>query len=282
MGPDYEFIKVTVDGGIGVITLNRPEVKNALNLQMTGELSDAMWALDAREDVRVIVVTGAGTAFCAGIDISEGAETLSDAGHQAHNRALGTTDEELTDRFAFWCMRTPTIAAINGSAIGAGLSTTLTLDIRIAADDAKLRFPFVQMNVVPEANSSWMLPRLVGVSRALELFFTGRTLSGAEAAEIGLVSRAVPAEMVLPAALELAGQIATYASPLATGVTKQLVYRALETGDRKGIMTAETRLAWWTGTQPDTTEGFRALMSKDLPHFRQSKHTEVPAGLMPG
>jgi enoyl-CoA hydratase/carnithine racemase len=279
--PEFEFVKVEVDEGVGIITLNRPDVKNALNLTMTGEFSDAMWALDSAENVRVIVVTGAGSAFCAGIDMSEGAATFDAAGHEEHNRRLNVTDEEITDRFAFWRMRTPTIAAINGAAVGAGMTLTLVFDIRIAAEDAKLRFPFVQMNIIPEADSTWMLPRLVGVSRALELFLTGRTVSGAEAAEMGLVSRAVPRTEVLTAALELAREIATFAAPMAAGVTKQIVYRALESGDRRGIMTAETRLAWWAGTQPDTAEGVRALMVRDVPDFKQSKHTPVPDGLFP-
>ena len=279
--PEYKYLKVEVDEGVALVTLNRPDVKNALNLAMIGEWSDAMWALDAEEDVRVIVVTGAGSAFCAGIDLSEGTTTFDEAAHEEHNRELKVTDDEITERFAFWTMRTPTIAAINGAAIGGGVTLTLVFDIRIAAEDAKIRFPFVQMNIVPEANSTWMLPRLVGVSRALELFLTGRTVTGAEAAEMGLVSRAVPTAQVLPVALELARQIATYAAPMAAGVTKELVYRALESGDRRGIMSAEGRLIWWAGTQPDTAEGLRALTTRDVPHFTQSKHTAIPDGLFP-
>jgi enoyl-CoA hydratase/carnithine racemase len=276
---EFEYLKVDVDEGVGIVTLNRPEVKNAMNLAMTGELCDAMWALDA-EDVRVIVVTGAGSAFCAGIDLSEGVATFDGAGHEEHNRELNVTDEGIADRFAFWRMRTPTICAINGAAIGAGMTMTLVFDIRIAAQDAKIRFPFVQMNLIPEANSTWMLPRLVGVSNALELLIAGRLVSGSEAAEMGLVSRAVTRDEVLPTALTLAREIATYAAPMAAGVTKQLVYQALETGDRRGIMISETRVTWWAGTQPDTVEGVRALMTKDAPHFKQSKHTVVPDGLL--
>ena len=276
---DFEFVQIEVDEGVAVVTLNRPDAKNAMNLKMTAEVGEAMWALDADDDVRVIVLTGAGSAFCAGIDLSEGAATFDAGGHEEHNQELGVTDEGITDRFAFWRMRTPTIAAINGAAIGAGLTVTLVFDIRIASEDAKLRFPFVRMNLIPEASSTWMLPRLIGPSRALELFLTGRFFSGAEAAEMGLVSRAVPKDQVLPAALELAREIATYAAPLAAGVTKQLVHRALESDDRAGIMTEETRLTWWAGTQPDTMEGVTALMTGGVPSFKQSKHTPVPDDL---
>jgi enoyl-CoA hydratase/carnithine racemase len=277
---NYKYVEVDVDDtGVAVVTLNRPEAKNAMNLAMTGEVSDALWALDADEAVRAIVVTGAGSAFCAGVDVSEGASTFDAAGHAEHNAELGVTDEGITDRYALWRMRTPTIAAINGAAIGAGMTVTLLFDIRIAAEDARLRFPFVRMNLVPEASSTWILPRLIGVSRTLELVLTGRFFTGAEAAQMGVVSRAVPRDDVLPAALELAREIATYAAPLAAGVTKDLVYRALESTDRSDTMTEETRLTWWAGTQPDTVEGVTALMTNGVPNFKQSKHTPVPDDL---
>ena len=277
-GP-YEFVTVSVDDGIGLVTLNRPDAKNAMNLQMTADLCDAMWALEADEAVRVIVLTGAGKAFCAGIDMSEGAGTFDAAGHEEHNRELGVSDESITDQFAFWRMRTPTIAAINGAAVGAGLTLTLLYDLRIVSEDAKLRFPFVSMGIIPDASSTWMLPRLIGVARTLDLLFTGRFFSGAEAAEMGLVNRAVPAGEVLDAAMELARQIATTAGPMAAGVTKQLVHRALQSDDRAAIMTEETRLTWWAGTQPDTIEGVMALMTRGIPNFKQSKHTPVPDDL---
>ena len=235
--------------------------------------------VDADDAVRVIVTTGAGSAFCSGVDVSEGAATFGAEGHEQHNAELGVTDEGITDRFALWRMRTPTIAAINGAAIGAGLTMTLLFDIRIAAEDAKLRFPFVRMGLIPEASSTWMLPRLVGVSTALELFLTGRFFSGADAAAMGLVSRAVPRDDVLGAARDLAREIATYASPVAAGVTKQLVHRGLESVDRAAIMTEETRLTWWAGTQPDTIEGVTALMTNGVPNFKQSKHTPLPDDL---
>jgi len=276
----YQFVEVEVDdAGVGIVTFNRPEAKNAMNLAMTGEVSDALWALDADEAVRAIVVTGAGSAFCAGVDVSEGAATFGADSHEEHNAQLGVTDEGITERFALWRMRTPTIAAINGAAIGAGMTVTLLFDIRIAAEDAPLRFPFVRMNLVPEASSTWILPRLIGVSRTLELFLTGRFFTGAEAAQMGIVSRAVPREEVLPDALELAHEIATYAAPLAAAVTKDLVYRALESTDRSETMTEETRLTWWTGTQPDTIEGVTALMTNGVPNFKQSKLTPVPDDL---
>ena len=280
MSTQYEYVTVEVDDGVGLVTLDRPDQKNAMNLAMTGELREAMWALDADDAVRVIVLTGAGSAFCAGIDMSEGAGTFDASAHEEHNRELGVSDESITEQYAFWRMRTPTIAAINGAAVGAGLTLTLLFDLRVASADAKLRLPFVPMNIIPDAGSTWMLPRLIGLPRTLELLFTGRFFTGAEAADMGLVNQAVPAAEVLDAAMALARQIATYAGPLAAGVTKQLVHRALESNDRAAIMTEETRLTWWAGTQPDTVEGVMALMTRGTPTFKQSKHTPIPDGLL--
>jgi enoyl-CoA hydratase/carnithine racemase len=213
------------------------------------------------------------------MDLSTGADTFGDEMHERHNAEVGASDAELTQRYAFWTMRTPLIAAINGVAIGAGLTLTFLADVRIVAEDARLRLPFVRLNVLPDANSTWLLPRLVGLSRALELMLTGRWFTGREAAEIGLASRALPAAEVLPAAQELAREIATNTAPLAVGLTKQLVYKNLMEADRVAAFTEETRLIWWTGTQPDTPEGVTALLTKRTPLWTQSKHTPLPEDL---
>ena len=275
----YNTITVDVDNGVGVVTLNRPDVMNAINIEMTGELDDALWTLEKDESVRVIVLTGAGKAFSSGFDVSSGADAFGDAAHEEHNEELDTTDADLTSRYAFWTMRTPMIAAINGAAIGAGFTITLLADIRVVAADAKLRLPFVRMNLIPDASSTWLLTRMVGVSRAMELMLTGRFFSGQEAADIGLASRAVPRDEVLSSALELAREIADHTAPMAVGVTKQLMYRALETGDRSAIMTEETRLTWWAGTQPDTVVGVTAMLSRQPGEWQQSKHTPLPEDL---
>ena len=154
------------------------------------------------------------------------------------------------------------IAAINGIAIGAGLTLTFLADIRIVAEDARLRLPFVRLNVIPDANSTWLLPRLVGLSRGLELLLTGRWFTGQEAADMGLASRAVPAAEVLGVAQELAREIAANTGPVAVGVTKQLVYKNLMETDRVAAFTEETKLTWWAGSQPDTIEGVTALMAQ--------------------
>ena len=245
----FETLLVDIDeGGVATVTLNRPEAMNAFNLEMTAEFDDAIWSLERDESVRVIVLTGAGKAFSTGIDLAAGGDTFGAAAHEEHNAEVGASDSQITDRYAFWTMRTPMIAAINGIAIGAGLTLTFLADIRVVADDARLRLPFVRLNVIPDANSTWLLPRLVGLSRGLELLMTGRWFTGQEAADIGLASRAVPAADVLGVALEIAREIAVNAGPVALGVTKQLVYKNLMETDRVAAFTEETRLTWWAGS----------------------------------
>jgi len=276
----FETLLVDVDeGGVAIVTLNRPEAMNAFNLEMTAEFDDAIWSLERDESVRVIVLTGAGKASSTAIDLAAGGDTFGAAAHEEHNVEVGASDSQITDRYAFWTMRTPMIAAINGIAIGAGLTLTFLADIRVVADDARLRLPFVRLNVIPDANSTWLLPRLVGLSRALELLMTGRWFTGQEAADIGLASRAVPAADVLGVALEIAREIAVNAGPVALGVTKQLVYKNLMETDRVAAFTEETRLTWWAGSQPDTMEGVTALMSKRPPQWSQSKHLPLPEDL---
>ncbi len=162
----YETLLVDIDEGVATVTLNRPEAMNAFNFQMTAEFDDAIWSLERDESVRVIVLTGAGKAFSTGMDLSSGGDAFGADAHEQHNDEVGASDSQITDRYSFWTMRTPMIAAINGMAIGAGFTLTFLADIRIVADDARLRLPFVRLNVLPDANSTWLLPRLVGLSRA--------------------------------------------------------------------------------------------------------------------
>lgn len=265
--------------GVATITLNRPEQRNAINFEMDRAFHDAMWGFDADDDVRAIVVTGAGKAFCSGFDLSAGGEAFGRATHEAHDRQLGVDSDSVAERAAFWNMRTPVIAAINGAAIGVGLTLPLLFDIRIAAEDAKLAFIFPRRGILPEANSTWLLPRIVGLSWALELLLTGRTISGAEAAQMGLVSRAVPGDQVLEEALELARDIAVNCAPTPIAITKKLVYQGLGETDRLAAMQRETKLTWWIGEQPDAVEGVMSFFEKREPRWSGSKHVEIPEGL---
>jgi enoyl-CoA hydratase/carnithine racemase len=194
---DYQTLLTDVSGKVATIWLNRPERRNSFSAEMTGELYEAFARFDADDGVRAIVVTGAGRYFSAGADLGRGGGTFA--------RPDGTAQPaDAVERAEPGRMRTPVIAAMNGSAVGMGITLPVSWDIRFAAADAKYGFVFTRRGLVPEAGSTWMLPRLVGVSRAMELLMSGRIFSGTEGAEMGLFTRALPAEEVLPAAQEFA------------------------------------------------------------------------------
>ena len=276
---DFETILVDVDRGVATVTLNRPEMKNAMNLLMEQELHAAMWGLEADADVRVIVVTGAGDAFCSGFDISDPAAFGADM-HEQHDKELGTDSDSVSERVAYWRMATPIVGAINGAAIGAGLTVPMLYDIRFAAEDAKLSFRFTRLGILPDAASHWLLPRMIGVPRAMELLMTGRTFTGAEAVELGLVNQAVPKGEVLAAAQEFAHDLATNCAPASLAMVKRLVNRFLSEPDISAAMALETKLVWWSGEQPDAMEGVMAWMQRRPPEWKLSKHdapTEDPS-----
>lgn len=273
----YETILVDVDAGVATVTLNRPDARNAITLRMQQELHEAVWSLDADDAVRAIVITGAGKAFCAGIDLVEGG---FGADFQAeHDRELGVTSETVWESVAFWQLATPVLGAINGAAIGAGLTLPLLFDCCYVADDARLQFVFTRLGVAPDANSTWLVPRIVGLPRALDLLLSGRPFTGAEAAAIGLCVRALPAGEVLTATQALARDIAENTSPLAVATTKRLVHDFAQADERPAAMTRETKLIWWLGSRPDALEGPMARMEKRAPRWTDSKHTAPPADL---
>ena len=270
---DYKNDKVlvAVDGAVATVTLNRPDAANAIDTPMLEELLDAFWGLDDDPDVRAIVVTGAGRAYCAGIDISGGPVSFE-------SDADSTTEADadmVVRNFGLWRMRTPVIGAINGAAIGAGLTTALLFDILFVADDAKLSFRFSRLGVLPEANSLWLLPRLIGVQRAMDVLLTGRDFTGAEAVELGIARTALPAAEVLGAAQQYGRELAETTSPISTTLVKRLLYEFLGEGDRARAMADETDWTWWTGSQPDVIEAMAARMERRPPQWKTSK-LDVP------
>jgi len=266
---NYETLLVDVDEGVATLTLNRPERMNAFNHEMSAELPRAFTALDRADEIRAIVVTGAGQAFCAGVDIDGG--LARDAGSPQHWRT-----KESAATFRPWEMRTPIIAAINGAAVGLGLTYPMLWDIRVAAEDAKLGFVFNRRGFLPEGNSLWLLSRLVGASCALELLLTGRIFDGREAAQMQLVSRALPSDEVLPAAQQIARDIAQNTAPASTAITKRLFYSFLESSDRLGARAEELDYLRWTMEQPDFREGMSAFLEKRAPRWTGK---DLPAGL---
>ncbi len=269
----YETIVLDRQGRVGLVTLNRPERRNAYTPRMGAELRDAFGELEADDEVRAIVVTGAGRHFCAGADLARGGGTFD---RRTDDEQRTRDRQQVAEGLRAWEMRTPIIAAINGSAVGVGITLPMQWDVRIVARDAKLGFVFNRRGVLPEANSTWIVPRLVGVSRAMELLLTGRMFSGEEAVEMGLASRAVDAEAVLPTAMSMAQDIAENVAPLSAAVTKRLVYRFLAEPDRNAAQELEGRAFWWLGQQADAREGVSAFLEKRPPDWKLSKRAELP------
>jgi enoyl-CoA hydratase/carnithine racemase len=265
-------ISVERDGHVATVWLDRPERGNGFISAMQIELHRQLAALDAERDVRAVVVTGRGRFFSTGADLEPGGANFAfDAEQTARARKM------MAERPRPWTMRTPIIAAMNGSAVGLGLTFPLQWDIRIVNESAKYGFVFTRRGLIPEQNSLWLLPRLVGLSVALELLLTGRLFSGAEARELGIASRAVPAADVLPAALQLAQDIATQAAPSAVGLTKQLAYQMLGETDREAAFHREWELFRWMGRQPDSAEGVASFVEKRVPKFPSPKDLREPS-----
>ena len=269
----YETILVERRGRVGLITLNRPDRRNAYTPRMGAELRDAFGQLEEDDGVRAIVVTGSGRHFCAGADLERGGDTFN---READDEERARDRERRAQGPHPWQMRTPIIAAINGSAVGVGITLPMQWDIRIVAGDARLGFVFNRRGVIPEANSLWIVPRLIGVSLAMDLLLTGRMFSGDEAVAMGLAARAVEADQVLPAAMAVAQDIAENVAPLSAAVTKRLLYHFLAEPDRSAAQALEGRAFWWLGRQADAREGVTSFLEKRPPDWKLSKHTDLP------
>jgi enoyl-CoA hydratase/carnithine racemase len=262
--------------GVAVITFNRPQQLNTLSRQAVLGLCTALDDLDADDDVRAIVFTGTGRAFSAGADLSGGAGTFRDG------RESATVDGDLMSRDfggilalrLFACVK-PLVAAINGDAVGLGVTMTLPMDVRIAADTARFGFVFTRRGIVPEACSSWFLPRVVGISQALEWTMSGRLVSAVEAHEAGLVRDLVPVDQVLPAALEHAKGLVEAGAPTSVAATRQMMWQGLTQGHPMEAHRVESDLVRRLGASPDAAEGIAAFMEKRPPRFP----TKVSAGL---
>jgi enoyl-CoA hydratase/carnithine racemase len=272
----FEQIRCDVTDAIATIVLNRPERLNAFTPQMRQELAAAFRQCDDDDGVRAIVVTGAGRAFCAGADMSGGGQVLTGAGGSERQHEVRV---ERARSVRPWEMRKPIIAAINGPAVGVGITMTLQWDIRLAAESAKVAFAFVRRGVIPEALSTWLLPRLVGISRAAELLYSGRTLTAREALEYGVVGRVVADADLLPAAHGLAEDIARHAAPVSVAITKRLLWHHLGVNEMERAEEVETALFGWTAGQPDAREGVRAFLEKRDPVWSMRPSRDLPAGL---
>jgi len=265
---DYEHILYEVDDGVALLTLNRPEKLNAMTALMGAEMADAMAEADADDAVRALVMTGAGRAFCAGADLGSGKDFAAGWGEV----------ERKYRRMMPMEVRKPVIAALNGPAVGAGLTWPLQADIRYVASDAKLAFAFVRRGVLPELASHLILPRLAGLSRASELLLSGRTFLGEEAVEYGVATQAFPKAEVLPAAMDLARDIATNAAPLPVAISKHLIWEGIGI-DLDEWRKREGKLFALTTRHPDAREGTVAFFETRVPAWTGSVRKDFPAAL---
>jgi enoyl-CoA hydratase/carnithine racemase len=263
--PSFEQITTELTERVLTITLNRPERLNAWTAQMGSELTEAFDRADADDEVRAVIVTGAGRGFCAGADLAAGGETFD---YRKRERA-GAAPRDNGGQFTLRVFRStkPVIAAINGPAVGVGATMTLPMDIRLAADDARMGFVFARRGIIPEACSSWFLPRVVGISRAMEWVSTGRVFSAQEGLEGGLLRSLHPQGELLDAAHALAQEIAENTAPVSVALARQLMWRMLGAEHPMLAHRADSRGMFARGQSADAVEGITAFLEKRPAHF---------------
>jgi enoyl-CoA hydratase/carnithine racemase len=284
-----ETLDCTLDSGVLTITLNRPDKLNAFNRAMMEELIAAFDRADADDAVRAVIVTGAGRAFCAGADLSQGAKTFDyaarndrpEVGRAVTGDAVDWSDESVRDGGGrvtlriFNCLK-PVIAAINGPAVGIGATMLLPMDIRLASEQARIGFVFNRRGITPEACSSWFLPRVVGISRALEWSMTGRIFPASEALEGGLVRQVLPAAELLPAAQALALEIVQNCAPVSVALNRQMMWRMLGAEHPMEAHRVDSRAIFSRGASADAKEGVVSFLEKRPAHFANTVSADMP------
>jgi enoyl-CoA hydratase/carnithine racemase len=279
----FSEIRYEVEDGVCTVTLHRPDRLNAVTTTMLRELGEAWDRADADDAVRAVIVTGAGRAFCAGADLGSGGATFNYAERKGEIAARGRaeTAEEHRDgggtvALRIFDMKKPVIAAINGPAVGFGITLTLPMDIRIASSSARIGFVFARRGVVPEACSTWFLPRLVGISQAAEWVYTGRVFSAEEALAGRLVSRVVAPDALLPTARALAREIAENSSAISVTLARQMMWKLLGADHPMDAHLLDSQAMFWTGRSADAREGIAAFLEKRPARFPLRPSADLP------
>jgi enoyl-CoA hydratase/carnithine racemase len=274
---EYTQIDYQVAEHIATITLNRPDQLNAFTNTMMRELIDAFDQVDADDDVRVVIVTGAGRGFSAGADLSGGGETFSRGGSDEIPADVGVPRDGggLVSLRIFDCKK-PVIGAINGAAVGVGVTMTLPMDIRLASEHAKFGFVFARRGIVPEACSSWFLPRLVGISQAAEWCYSGRVFPAAEALAGGLVRSVHPADELLPTARAIATEIAANTSAVSIALTRSMLWGMLGAAHPMEAHRVDSRGILARGRSADAREGVVSFLEKRPPVFPDTVSSDLP------
>jgi enoyl-CoA hydratase/carnithine racemase len=264
---DFEQIRTDTDAGVLTITLDRPDRMNAFTETMRNELIAAFDIADADDEVRAVVVTGEGRAFCAGADLGKGGATFDWREREAADDWDVPRDGGGQVSLRIYDCTKPVIAAINGAAVGVGITMTLPMDIRLAVEGAKIGFVFARRGIVPEACSSWFLPRIVGISQALEWVETGRVFTAEEALHGGLVRSVHAADELLPAAYALAREIADNTAPVSVALGRRLLWRMLGAEHPMAAHRADSKAMFSRGQSADAREGVQSFLEKRDPVF---------------
>jgi enoyl-CoA hydratase/carnithine racemase len=272
----FQQILYAVEDGVATITLNRPDKLNAFTTTMLEELVAAFDQVDADDSVRAVIVTGAGRGFCAGADLSAGGSTFDYGARGVDEAAQVKRDGGgLVSLRIFECLK-PVIAAVNGPAVGVGVTMTLPMDIRIASTAARFGFVFARRGVVPEACSSWFLPRLVGIQQALEWVYSGRVFPAEEALAGRLVRSVVPPEELLPAARVLAREIADNTSAVSVALARHMLWRMLGADHPMQAHRIDSRGISAMGRSADAYEGVSSFLEKRPPTFSMRPSRDMP------
>ncbi|WER47861.1 crotonase/enoyl-CoA hydratase family protein [Cupriavidus sp. WKF15] len=274
--PTFETLRYAVEDGIATITLHRPEQLNAFTGQMMQDLIAAFDATDADDNVRAVIVTGSGRAFCAGADLSGGSSTFDY--EKRYGAKPDTAHRDGGGRVSLRIFRSlkPVIGAVNGAAVGVGVTMQLPMDIRLASTDAKFGFVFARRGITPEAASSWFLSRVVGISTALEWCYTGRVFSAQEAFERGLVRSLHAPEDLLPAARAIAREIADNAAPVSVAISRQLIWRMAGASHPMEAHKLDSRAILSRGRSADVKEGVSAFLEKRPAAFPDRVSQDLP------
>jgi enoyl-CoA hydratase/carnithine racemase len=280
----FETIRYAVEDSIATLTLARPDKLNAVNVQMIADVLAALDLADGDDHVRALIVTGEGRAFCAGADLSRGEDSFK---ARAHEHREVTEGESLYSQqwarepggiiaLRLYALTKPVIAAINGPCAGAGVTLPLPMDVRLASETARFGFVFARRGMVPEVCSSWFLPRVVGISTALEWCCSGRPVSAEEALAAGLVRAVLPPEQLLPEARRLAREMTENSAPVSVALTRQMLWRGLGMAHPMEAHRIESRGIYARGRSADVAEGVRAFLDKRPPVFPEKVSRDMP------
>ncbi|MFN3727623.1 MAG: enoyl-CoA hydratase-related protein [Allosphingosinicella sp.] len=281
MSDQQPAVAIAIDEGIATLTLNRPDKLNALSRPMIGEIVEALNRLEADDEVRAVIFTGAGRAFCAGADLAAAGAATFDYEHRAGS--FYEEGDEPVERdwggiltLRLFAFAKPLIAAVNGAAVGVGATMQLPMDIRIASTTARFGFVFARIGIVPEAASSWFLPRIVGISTALEWCYSGRLVSAEEALDRGLVRSLHHPEALLADAHALARELTSDSAPVSIALTRQMMWRMLAAGDPRAAHELDSRAVFLRGQSADAREGVAAFLQKRKATFPDRVSRDLP------